>query len=152
MVYHLLDFKVTVVNINGLWQKLIRTILDALSNLFIVTRSHMLLSFADDINIVWIDRRAVYEAFVPFKRETAIIGLTININKKKYMIADIQRRSNGDIDSEGGRWWKKLEYIVEEYIGTLVVCNNDVTYKIKRRIASADRTLSGLRIQLKSRT
>lgn len=41
----------------------------------IVTKSHMLLGFADDIDIIGIDRRAVEEAFVPFKRETARIGL-----------------------------------------------------------------------------
>ena len=49
----------------------------------IITRSHILLGNAGGIDIIGINRRAVGEAFLPFQRETASIGLTINSAKKK---------------------------------------------------------------------
>lgn len=62
----------------------------------IVYRSHMLLDFAGDINIIGIDRQAV-DTNVLFNRETAMIGPTINSIKTKYMIADKQRVSNCEV-------------------------------------------------------
>ncbi|XP_039430630.1 dynein axonemal heavy chain 8 [Culex pipiens pallens] len=53
----------------------------------------MLLGYADAIDIIGIDRRSVEEAFVPFKREAAKIGLTINTAKTKYLVAGRARGS-----------------------------------------------------------
>lgn len=119
----------------------------------IITRSHMLLGFADDIDIIGIDRRAVEEAFTPFKRETARIGLTISSTKTKYMIAGRQRGSNSGVGSEVVLDGDKFE-VVEEfvYLGTLLTCDNDVTREVKRRIAAANRAFYGLRNQLRSRS
>lgn len=47
----------------------------------------MLLGFADDINIIGIDRSSVDEAFVSRKRETVRTDLTVNSTKPKYMVA-----------------------------------------------------------------
>ncbi|XP_062709021.1 uncharacterized protein LOC134288373 [Aedes albopictus] len=58
----------------------------------IVTKSHVLLGFADDIDIIGIDRRAVEEAFIPFTRETARIGLMISTTETKYKVVGGQRR------------------------------------------------------------
>ena len=44
----------------------------------IITKSHMLLGFADDIDIIGINRRAVEEAFGPLRQEAARLGLVIN--------------------------------------------------------------------------
>ncbi|XP_058819600.1 SET and MYND domain-containing protein 4-like isoform X2 [Topomyia yanbarensis] len=51
----------------------------------------MLLGFANNIDIIGFDRSAVEEAYVPFKRETARIGLVINLAKTKYMITGKER-------------------------------------------------------------
>lgn len=64
----------------------------------IITRSHVLLGFADDI--VGVDHQAVVDAFVLFKRKAARIGLPINTSKTIYMIADRQHGSNGDVGRE----------------------------------------------------
>lgn len=45
------------------------------------------LNNAEGVDHIPIDSRAVEEAFVPLKRETARIGLTVNYVKTKYMIA-----------------------------------------------------------------
>ena len=60
----------------------------------------MLLGYADDIDIFGINRRAVEEAFLPFKREAARIGLTINSAKTKYMVAGRERGSPNGVGSE----------------------------------------------------
>lgn len=49
------------------------------------------LSNAEGVDLIPIDSRAVEEAFVPLKRETARIGLTVNYVKTKYMIAGRDR-------------------------------------------------------------
>ena len=51
----------------------------------------MLLGFADDIDIIGINRRAVEEASGPFRREAARIGLIINSTKTKYMVTGRER-------------------------------------------------------------
>ena len=119
----------------------------------IITRSHMLLGYADDIDIIGINRRAVEEAFLPFKREAARIGLTINSAKTKYMVAGRERGSPSGVGSEveldGVRYEVVDEFV---YLGTLVTCDNDVSREIKRRVAAANRTFYGMRSQLKSRS
>ena len=119
----------------------------------IITRSHMLLGVADDIDTIGINGRVVEEAFEPFKRETANIGLTINATKTKYMVAGRSRGSNSDVGSEVVFGGEKFEVVDEfVYLGTLVTCDNDVTREVKRRIAAASRAFYGLRSQLKSRS
>ena len=53
----------------------------------------MLLGFADDIDIIGVNRRAVEEAYSSLKKETARSGLIINSAKTKYMVAGSKRRS-----------------------------------------------------------
>ncbi|XP_038116847.1 uncharacterized protein LOC119769036 [Culex quinquefasciatus] len=81
----------------------------------LITRSHMLLGYADDIDIIGIDRRSVEEAFVPFKREAAKIGLTINTAKTKYLVAGRARGSAGDgvleVEIDGERY-----EVVDEFV------------------------------------
>jgi sorting nexin-29 len=118
----------------------------------IITRSHMLLGFADDIDIIGIDRRAVEEAFVPLKKETARIGLTINSTKTKYMVAGRDKGRSSGFGAEvviDGDVFEVVEEFV--YLGTLVTCDNDVSREVKRRIAAANRAFYGLRNQLRSR-
>ena len=74
-------------------------------NSTIITKSHMLLGFVDDIDIIGINRKAMEEAFVPFKREAARLGLVINSAKTKYMVADRERGSprgvSGEVEIDG---------------------------------------------------
>ena len=119
----------------------------------IITKSHMLLGFADDIDIIGIDRRAVEEAFRPFKREAARLGLTINTAKTKYMVAGRERGSSGGVGAEVEIDGERFEVVDEfVYLGTLVTCDNDMSREVKRRVAAASRAFYGLRNQLRSRS
>lgn len=51
----------------------------------------MLLGFADELDLILINRRAVEDAYAPLKKETARIGLTIKSAKTKYTIAGRDR-------------------------------------------------------------
>ena len=118
----------------------------------IITRSHMLLGFADDIDIIGIGRRAVEEAYTSLKSETARIGLTINSTKTKYMVAGRDSGRSSGVGAEvvfDGDVFEVVEEFV--YLGTLVTCDNDVSREVKRRIAAANRAFYGLRNQLRSR-
>lgn len=59
----------------------------------IINKSYMLHGYADDIDIIDHDRRAVEEVFVPFKREIERIELIVNSVKIKYLVADKERGS-----------------------------------------------------------
>ena len=118
----------------------------------IITRSHMLLGFADDIDIIGIGCRAVEEAYTSLKSETARIGLTINSTKTKYMVAGRDSGRSSGVGAEvvfDGDVFEVVEEFV--YLGTLVTCDNDVSREVKRRIAAANRAFYGLRNQLRSR-
>ena len=119
----------------------------------IITKSHMLLGFADDIDIIGINRKAVEEAFVPFKREAARLGLVPNSAKTKYMVAGKERGSPRGVGAEveiGGERFEVVDEFV--YLGTLVTCDNDMSREVKQRVAAANRAFYGLRNQLRSRS
>ena len=94
----------------------------------IITKSHILLGVAGDIDIIGINRRAVEEVFGPLRREAARIGLIINSAKTKYMVAGRERGSPTDIGAEVVLDGATFE-VVNEFIypGTLVTCDNEVS-------------------------
>ncbi|XP_058465398.1 uncharacterized protein LOC131438975 [Malaya genurostris] len=97
----------------------------------IINKSHMPLEFADDIDINGVDRRAVKEAFVPFKKESARIWLTINSTKTKYMVAGRERGSPNGVVPEGeidGVLYDVVDEFI--YLGTLVTCD-DISREVK---------------------
>ena len=101
------------------------------------------------IDIVGINRRAVEEAFVPFKRESARIGFIINSAKTKYMVAGRERGSPRGIGAEVEIDGKRFEVVDEfVYLGTLVACDNDMSREVKRRVAAANRAFYGRRNKL----
>ena len=119
----------------------------------IITKSHMLLGFADDIDIIGVNRKAMEEAYSSLKREAARIGLIINSAKTKYMVAGRERGSPSGVGTvvviDGDTFEVVDEFV---YLGTMVTCDNDVSREVKRRIAAANRAFYGLRSQLRSRS
>lgn len=105
-----------------------------------------------DIDLIGHDHRSVDEAFVPLKRETASIGLTINCTKTKYMVADRDRGIPSGVGAEvvfEADVFKVIEEFV--YLGILVTCDNDVSREVKRRIAAANGAFYGLLNQFRQR-
>jgi hypothetical protein len=60
----------------------------------IYNKETQLLAYADDIDIVGRSQSAVRDAFLALEREAAKIGLKINEQKTKYMIATQIRRTD----------------------------------------------------------
>jgi hypothetical protein len=85
------------------------------------------------------------------KREAAKVGLKINEQKTKYMIA---ARNDGTILDVGQSVVigdKHFEVVKEfVYLGSLMTPTNDVSLEIRRKIQIANRCFFGLRKHLQS--
>lgn len=53
-------------------------------------KSFMLLAYADDIDIIGLNRRAVTAAFSALEKESRRLGLVVNEDKTKYMISTVK--------------------------------------------------------------
>ena len=63
----------------------------------IITNSHMLLGFADDIDIIGINRRAVEGAFGPLRREAARLELENGVWRRRMNHEVYQANKSADI-------------------------------------------------------
>ena len=91
-----------------------------------------ILAYADDIDIIGRSQAAVRDAL---QREANKVGLKINENKTKYMIAAGTDRRIRDVGRSVAFGYKTFEVIKEfVYLGSLVTPNNDVSLEIQRRI------------------
>jgi hypothetical protein len=109
-----------------------------------------LLAFADEINIVGRSSETVLDAYLALEAETVKIGMKINEQKTKYMIAAGNRTilDNEQIVAFGN---KNFE-VVNEFLnlGALVTPKNDVGVEIQQRIENANRCFCSLRKYLRS--
>ena len=111
-----------------------------------------ILAYADDIDIIGRSQAAVRDAYLALEREANKVGLKINENKTKYMIAAGTDRTIRDVGRGVAFGDKKFEVVKEfVYLGSLVTPNNDVSLEIQRRIQTANRCFFGLRKQLQSK-
>ena len=111
-----------------------------------------ILAYADDIDIIGRSQAAVRDAYLALEREANKVGLHINENKTKYMIAAGTDRTIRDVGQSVAFGDKTFEVVKEfVYLGSLVTPNNDVSLEIQRRIQTANRCFFGLRKQLQSR-
>jgi hypothetical protein len=93
------------------------------------------LAYADDIAIVGRSQSAVRDANLALEREAATIGLKINVQKTKYMIAARNDRTIRDVGQSVAIGEKYFEVIKEfVYLGSLITPTNDVSLEIQRKI------------------
>jgi hypothetical protein len=100
-------------------------------------------AYADDIDIVGRCQSAVQDACLALERDAAKVGLKINEQNIKYMIA-----ARNDL------WGKSRHFeVVKEfvYLGSLMTPKNDMSLEIQRRIQTANRCFFGLRKNIYSR-
>jgi hypothetical protein len=104
----------------------------------IYNKETQLLVYADDIDIVGRSQSAVRDAYLALEGKAAKVGLKINEQKTKYMIA--------------ARNDRKIRDVVKEfvYLGSLMTPTNDVGLEIQRRIQTANRCFFGLCKHLQS--
>jgi DNA-binding PucR family transcriptional regulator len=117
----------------------------------IKTKKDNYLHNADDIDIVGRSQSTVRDAYLALEREAAKVGLKINEQKTKYMIAARNDRMIRDVGKSvaiGDRHFEVVKEFV--YLGSLMTTTNDVSRKIQRRIQTANRCFFGLRKHLQS--
>ena len=115
----------------------------------ILQRTVQLLAFADDINIIGRSKRSVIDAFVQLESAANMIGLVINADKTKFLIATNRTYDPSPLNV--------LTYSFEtvnqfRYLGTLISSQNNIKIEINNRIYMAHRSYFGLRNQLKSKS
>jgi hypothetical protein len=108
----------------------------------IYNKETQLLAYADDIDIVGRSQSAVRNAYLALERETVKVGLKINEQKTKYMIAAQNDRTIYDVGQSDKHFEVVKEFV---YLGSLMTPTNDVSLEIHRRIQTANRCFFGLR-------
>jgi sorting nexin-29 len=114
----------------------------------ILHRTVQLLAFADDIDIIGRTKHSVIDAFVALESTAKEMGLVINADKTKFLIATNKTPDPSPL--------KIMTYSFEtvsqfKYLGTLISSRNDLKIEINNRIFMANRSFYGLRNQLKSK-
>jgi hypothetical protein len=102
--------------------------------------------YTDNIDIVARSKVALTQAFVAPENTTNKMGLRVNQEKIKYMLADPRKERR----KASAPWPLKVgEYKSEQvqsfmYLGTKVNIWNDISEEIKTRIMAANRSCFGL--------
>jgi len=117
----------------------------------IFNRSVQLLAYADDIDIIGRSVASVRETFTALEREANRVGLIVNENKTKFMIAGSNRApfNNDDSISIGDRNFEIVDQF--EYLGSTVTSDNDISVEIAKRIQKASCAFGSLRSHMRSR-
>jgi hypothetical protein len=85
------------------------------------------------------------------EREAAKVGLKINEQKTKYMIAARNYRTICDVGQSVAIGDKNFEVVKKfVYLGSLMIPTNNVSLEIQRRIQTANRCFFGLCKHLRS--
>nr|XP_043067135.1 uncharacterized protein LOC122321356 [Drosophila bipectinata] len=116
----------------------------------VVLRCIQLLGYADDIDIIGRTNRDVTGAFGAIEKESAKVGLALNMEKTKFMLCSSResRRLENQLTAENYSFGSVKEFI---YLGTAITSTNDVSLEIKRRITLANKCYFGLSRQFNSR-
>jgi hypothetical protein len=110
-----------------------------------------LIAYADDIDIVGRSQSGVRNAYLALEGEAAKVGLKINEQKTKYMIAARNDRTIRDVGQSVAINDKHFEVIKEfVYLGSLMTPTNDVSLEIQRKIQTTNRCFFGQRKHLQS--
>jgi hypothetical protein len=117
----------------------------------IYNKETQLLAYADDIDIVGRRQPAVQDDYLALEIEAAKVGLKINEQKTKCMIAARNEMTIRDVGQSMAIGDKHFEVVKEfVYLGSLMTPTNDVSLKIKPRIQTANRCFFKLRKHLQS--
>jgi hypothetical protein len=117
----------------------------------IYNKETQLLVYADDIDIVGRSQSAVRDAYLALEGKAAKVGLKINEQKTKYMIAARNDRKIRDVGQSVAIGAQHFEVVKEfVYLGSLMTPTNDVGLEIQRRIQTANRCFFGLCKHLQS--
>lgn len=127
-----------------------RTTINTNSTIFI--SSAQLLGYADDIDVVGRNMGAVKEAFLLLERGASEMGLKVNEEKTKYMIAPTNSRFMAQHQSVtiGQNQYETADGFT--YLGCRINSENDIVDEVQSRIASGNKAFYGLRKMFFSKT
>ncbi|XP_054086050.1 putative uncharacterized transposon-derived protein F52C9.6 isoform X2 [Zeugodacus cucurbitae] len=115
-------------------------------------KSVQLLAYADDIDIIGSNNRAVCSAFSRLDKEAKRMGLVVNEDKTKYLLSSNKQSAHSRLGSHVTVDSHNFEVVDNfVYLGTSINNTNNVSLEIQRRITLANRCYFGLSRQLKSK-
>ncbi|XP_073814500.1 uncharacterized protein [Musca autumnalis] len=116
----------------------------------IYTNSHMLLAYADDIDIMGRSVKEVTDTFAKVERESAKVGLAVNGVKTKLMVSTRNMSINTAPSVNVGTY--NFEVVKDfVYLGTAINTTNNISCEIRRRIVLANRCYFGLSKQFRNK-
>jgi hypothetical protein len=102
----------------------------------VTTRLKQICAYADDTVIIGRTKQVLTDTFFKLKQEALTAGLTVNINKTKYLYCTRKSIQHNNLIAGGER----LEQVNSfKYLGTTVNTDNSVEEEIKERIAAGNR-------------
>ena len=117
----------------------------------IFTKSTQLLGFADDVDIVGRNIRAVTDAYTKMEKEANKIGLRVNEDKTKFLMVSASERTKHLVGSHLKIGDKSFEVVSEFiYLGSLISNNFNTSLEVKRRILAAQRAYFSVKHLLRS--
>ncbi|XP_054089974.1 putative uncharacterized transposon-derived protein F52C9.6 isoform X1 [Zeugodacus cucurbitae] len=115
-------------------------------------KSVQLLAYADDIDIIGSNNRAVCSAFSRMDKEAKRMGLEVNEDKTKYLLSSSKQSAHSRLGSHVTVDSHNFEVVDNfVYLGTSINNTNNVSLEIQRRITLANRCYFGLSRQLNSK-
>jgi Reverse transcriptase (RNA-dependent DNA polymerase) len=118
----------------------------------VFTKSTQLLAFADDIDIIGRNIRAVTEAYSKLEREANRIGLHVNEDKTKFLMVSASERTRKIVGTQLVIGDKSFEVVKEfKYLGAMVDDCFNTSYEIRQRIVSAQKAFYGIKHLLRSK-
>ncbi|XP_073848775.1 uncharacterized protein [Musca autumnalis] len=116
----------------------------------IYTNSHMLLAYADDIDIMGRSVKEVTDTFRKVEAESAKVGLAVNGDKTKLMVST--RKASIELGPTVDVGTYNFEVVKDfVYLGTAINTTNNISCEIRRRIVLANRCYYGLSKQFKNK-
>ena len=115
-------------------------------------KSVQLLAYADDIDIIGLNNRAVSSAFSKLDKEAKRMGLVVNEDKTKYLLSSNKQSAHSRIGTHVTVDSYNFEVVKDfVYLGTSINTDNNVSLEIQRRISLANKCYFGLSRQLSSK-
>lgn len=118
----------------------------------IFTKSVQLLGFADDVDIVGRNVRAVKDTYSRLEKEANKIGLRVNEDKTKFLMVSPSPRTKAIVGNHLQIGDKKFEVVEEfRYLGAIVNNKGNNSQEISSRIMAGQRAFYGLKRVLTSK-
>nr|XP_043068191.1 uncharacterized protein LOC122321607 [Drosophila bipectinata] len=115
---------------NILMERIIRKAGVHRSGTILTNRCVQLLGYADDIDIIGRTKRDVTGAFGAIEKESAKVGLAVNMKTTKFMVCSSResRRLDSQLTAENYSFGSFKEFI---YLGTAITSTNDYSYMVR---------------------